>query len=90
MKFQRNEMKPHWAKRNHTATMHCPTLVRANTFIRSNPWFPSWSNIKSFLQHDAHIHDVPNTIADLSIPDSKLWDIPKIAHIFGHQVAAEI
>jgi hypothetical protein len=65
-------------------------ISQGNTIIWNNPWVQGWENIHSLLQETAPGSAIPNTISDLWLPDSKIWDFDKINTISDPSLAAQI
>jgi hypothetical protein len=65
-------------------------ISQGNTIIWNSPWVQGWKNIHSLLQDIVSGSVLPDTISDLWLPNTKIWDFDKINSLFDPLLATQI
>lgn len=62
-------------------------LQQGNSSIWSTPWCPFWESIHNHLQLPVSVNPLPQSVADLWLPNSQDWNAPLTTDIFYQQAA---
>jgi len=71
--------------RHHLETHVTIQFIDGNTSIWNQPWSPFWKEMHDRLNLEQTDYEIPSTVSDLWLPNSKMWDENKIITLFGQQ-----